>query len=138
MTTETEAASEVVCKCCGETTLGVERGDGGHLVGMDPTSLTPDQLRAIGHQPTSPIKALRLRCIDCCSGSVVEVARCVATSCPSWPFRLGASPWRKELSETERQRRSDQAKRMRASKTDGLKLKPSNTNRSRPGIRRDA
>ena len=58
--------------------------------------MTPDDLRKIGHEPMSPLKALRLRCLDCCIGSAHEVKHCGAVKCPSWPFRLGQNPWRKK------------------------------------------
>lgn len=34
-------------------------------------------------------KAIRLKCLDCCCGSSVEVSRCVCRDCPLWPYRLG-------------------------------------------------
>lgn len=33
-------------------------------------------------------KAIRLKCLDCCCGSAVEVRRCSSTACPLWPYRL--------------------------------------------------
>ncbi len=52
----------------------------------------------------SPLRALRLRCVDCCTGSVQEVRLCAAVACPSWPFRMGKNPWRaaRALSEAQR------------------------------------
>lgn len=35
-------------------------------------------------------KAIRLKCLDCCCGSVYEVRLCPQRSCPLWRFRLGA------------------------------------------------
>jgi hypothetical protein len=58
-----------------------------------------DELRALGHEPMSPLQALRLRCLDCCAGSAHEVKLCTAVKCPAWPFRLGTSPWRAPMSE---------------------------------------
>lgn len=77
----------------------------GAPVGRDPREMTRDELRALGHEPMSPLDALRLRCIDCCAGSKHEVRLCVSTNCPSWPFRLGTSPWRDppKLSEEQRE-----------------------------------
>lgn len=37
----------------------------------------------------SPIKALRLRCLECCAGQRDEVKLCECTKCPSWPYRFG-------------------------------------------------
>jgi hypothetical protein len=60
---------------------------------MSSRNMTPKKLEALGHQRMSPLKALRLRCLDCCVGSAHEVALCVATKCPAWPFRMGTNPW---------------------------------------------
>ena len=74
----------------------------GQEVGRDPHQMTSGELVALGHNPMSPLKALRLRCIDCCAGSSLEVRLCTAVSCPSWPFRLGRNPWRPPASEAQR------------------------------------
>lgn len=78
--------------------------------------MTPDELRALGHEPKSPLEALRERCIDCCAGSATEVKLCTAKRCPSWPFRLGVNPWRKPLSEEQRQARATSIAKARASR----------------------
>ena len=75
----------------------------GQEVGRDPHQMTSGELVALGHNPMSPLKALRLRCIDCSAGSSLEVRLCTAASCPSWPFRLGRNPWRAPVSEERRQ-----------------------------------
>jgi hypothetical protein len=77
--------------------IGLELRDG-QEVGRDPNQMTEEELVALGHSAMSPLKALRLRCIDCYGGSLKSVRGCTSTDCPSWPFRLGHSPWRKELS----------------------------------------
>lgn len=64
------------------------------VVGRDPRRMTQDELRAMGHSPQPVLKAIRARCLDCCAGNDAEVRRCVATECPSWPFRMGTNPWR--------------------------------------------
>ena len=46
-----------------------------------------------GHQPQSPLKAIRKKCRDCSGGSLVEVRRCEAVFCVLWPFRAGRHPW---------------------------------------------
>ena len=71
-------------------------------VGRDPNQMTAEELAALGHSAMSPLKALRLRCIDCCAGSSLEVRLCTAVSCPSWPFRMGRNPWRAPVSEERR------------------------------------
>jgi hypothetical protein len=78
---------------------GYEPGPDGTMTGRDPRRMSPDELEAMGHQRMSVIEALRLRCLDCCAGSPNEVRLCVAVACPSWPFRMGKSPWRPKPSE---------------------------------------
>lgn len=41
---------------------------------------------------TSPLKAIRLKCLDCCCGSNHEVKLCTAENCPLHPFRFGKNP----------------------------------------------
>ena len=73
--------------------IGLELRDGLE-VGRDPRQMTAAKLAALGHNAMSPLKALRLRCIDCCAGSSLEVRLCTAVGCPAWPFRMGKNPWR--------------------------------------------
>lgn len=44
-----------------------------------------------------PLRAIRLKCLDCCCGSASEVKLCHIQSCALWPFRLGKNPNRKGL-----------------------------------------
>lgn len=55
-------------------------------------------------QITSPIKAIREKCLEC-SGSRNEAKECNVTSCALYAFRLGKNPYRtkRELSEEQRQ-----------------------------------
>ncbi len=94
---------------------GLEQGADGELVGRDPRKMTVDELTELGHKRMSPLKALRARCIDCCGGSPHEVRLCVAVTCPSWPFRMGANPFRTKrvLSDEERARNAAQLRRAR-------------------------
>ena len=64
----------------------------GHLVGCDPRDMPIEQLAALGF--TSPIRAIRAKCLDCCGGSPSEVRKCVASNCPLWAFRMGANLFR--------------------------------------------
>lgn len=64
----------------------------GEKVGSLPGSLGTDVLRLLGH-PESPIRAIRLACIECCGGSVGEVRKCTAVECPLWPMRMGTNPF---------------------------------------------
>lgn len=76
--------------------LGKELSDEGLPIGRDPRRMSHADLTALGHKPMSAQDALRARCIDCCAGSVTEVRLCVSVSCPSWPFRMGKSPWKEK------------------------------------------
>lgn len=64
----------------------------------------PNELRDLGLSRMSPLKALRLHCIDCCSGSMHEVKICAFKTCPAWPFRLGTNPWLERRKLTDEQR----------------------------------
>jgi len=37
-------------------------------------------------------QAVRLRCIDCCVGSPIEVEKCPVSDCPNWIWRFGKKP----------------------------------------------
>ena len=80
--------------------IGLELQNG-HDIGRDPRRMTGDELAALGHQRMGPLKALRLRCIDCSGGSLAGVRRCVFVQCPAWPFRMGTNPWRAPASEAQ-------------------------------------
>ena len=43
---------------------------------------------------TSPTKAIKAHCIECCGGSFTEAKQCTATKCPLWCFRNGKNPYR--------------------------------------------
>lgn len=45
----------------------------------------------------SPLKAIRLKCLDCSCGSSNEVKLCPVEKCPLYPFRLGKNPNRAGL-----------------------------------------
>ena len=60
--------------------------------GQNPAILSVETLLSLGG-PTSPIKAIRARCVDCCGGVVGEVRKCTALRCPLWPFRIGKNPF---------------------------------------------
>ena len=40
----------------------------------------------------TPVKAIRMKCKDCCCDSVAEIRKCELTSCPLWRYRLGKRP----------------------------------------------
>lgn len=53
---------------------------------------------------TSPLKAIRKHCIDCCGGYKNEVAACPSESCNLWPYRFGKNPFAKPRQYTEEQK----------------------------------
>ena len=57
---------------------------------------------------TSPIKAIRAKCLDCCCGQENEVKLCTCKDCPLYAFRFGKNPYLY----TEEQRQA-MAERMR-------------------------
>ncbi len=50
---------------------------------------------------TNPVKVMRLKCLDCCNGSITEVKLCTCEDCPLHPFRFGKNPYRKKVEYTE-------------------------------------
>ena len=81
--------------------IGLEQRDGDD-VGRDPRAMSADELTQLGHSRVSPLRALRLKCLDCCNESSQEVRLCTAVDCPSWPFRMAKNPWRRKLDPQER------------------------------------
>lgn len=53
---------------------------------------------------TNPVKAIRLKCLDCCNGSHDEVRACAIEKCALWAFRLGRNPYRSKREMTPEQR----------------------------------
>lgn len=93
---------------------GTEIGHEGQPVGRDPRRMTHDELRQMGHEPMSAQAALRRHCLDCCGGSPADVRMCTALKCPTWPFRMGKSPWKEKRVLSEGQRSALAAARARA------------------------
>ena len=67
---------------------------------------------------TTPLKAIRAKCLDCCCGSFYEIKLCNIQDCALYPFRLGKNPYRKkrEYSEMELKRRIEILKIARENK----------------------
>ncbi len=49
--------------------------------------------KAAGHKQMSPMAAIRLKCLDCCSGQPSEVRLCESVKCALWAFRAGKHPF---------------------------------------------
>lgn len=63
---------------------------------------------------TSPLKAIRAKCLDCCCGQSPEVGQCTSSQCPLWAFRYGKNPYHKRvMSEEQRAAASERMKRVR-------------------------
>lgn len=45
----------------------------------------------------TPLKAIRVKCLDCCCGSSSEVKRCTVENCMLHPYRSGKNPNRKGI-----------------------------------------
>ena len=43
-------------------------------------------------KPTTPMKAIRLKCLDCCAGQLLEINKCHIEKCPLWKYRTGHRP----------------------------------------------
>lgn len=71
----------------------------------------------------SPLKAIRLFCIDCCGGSSNEVKLCPAKKCSLYPFRFGKNPFRakRELSDEQRAEMAERLKMARSRVGNGQK-----------------
>ena len=57
----------------------------------------------------TPIKAIRLKCLDCVCGSPQEVELCPCEDCPLWAFRFGKNP-NIRLTDEERERRAERGR----------------------------
>lgn len=66
---------------------------------------------------TSPLKAIRAKCLDCCCGQSNEVKLCPVENCALWQFRFGKNPYRKrEMTEEQRQASAERLKKAREAK----------------------
>ena len=45
----------------------------------------------------SPLKAIRMKCLDCSCGQPGEVRECLITDCALHPYRFGHNPGRKGI-----------------------------------------
>jgi len=67
----------------------------GSTEGVDPRTVSPDDLRNAGHDDRSMSQAIRAKCLDCSNDQPSEVRRCTATGCKLWPYRMGTNPFAK-------------------------------------------
>ena len=45
----------------------------------------------------TPLKAIRVKCRECCNWSLREVRLCACTKCPLYPYRMGHRPKEEDL-----------------------------------------
>lgn len=50
-----------------------------------------------GGENMTPLRAIRLKCLDCCCGQAREVRDCSCPDCGLYPYRLGKNPARAGL-----------------------------------------
>ena len=68
---------------------------------------------------TSPIKAIRAKCLDCCCGQANEVKLCTCKDCPLYAFRFGKNPYRnRNLTDEQRRKAAERLHKGRIAKTD--------------------
>lgn len=63
---------------------------------------------------TTPMRAIRAKCLDCSNGSPNEVRLCPIQRCPLYPYRFGRNPNIKPKEMTEEQK-SNLARRLASS-----------------------
>lgn len=54
---------------------------------------------------TTPLKAIKEKCLECCCGDRNEVKLCVCENCPLYAFRFGKNPYlpKREMTEEQKQ-----------------------------------
>ena len=65
---------------------------------------------------TSPVKAIREFCIECCGGVSNEVKTCPAVNCKLYAFRFGKNPNRPKRELTEEQKEAARSRLAEARK----------------------
>ena len=78
---------------------------------------------------TNVLKAIRLKCLDCCCDSANEVKLCPCEKCPLHPFRFGKNPYR-----TKREYTEEQLEKMRESMNKARQSKSRNTSNPQPSV----
>ena len=85
--------------------------DGGELIGRDPRKVLVEEFTRAGLEAAPLLKVIRAKCLDCCVQQEAEVRKCVAITCPNWPYRMGANPFfTRELTEEQRAKLSAAAR----------------------------
>ena len=74
----------------------------------------PDQSHS-----TTPVKAIKAYCLQCCLESAMEVKLCPSEECPLHPFRQGKNPFYKarKLTEEQKQRNIERLRMFNSQKS---------------------
>lgn len=72
-----------------------------------------------GKKISSPLKAIRAKCLECSGDQSYEVRKCVVYKCALYPFRFGKSPYRSPRNLTEEQKKAA-VNRMKKFRTEQL------------------
>ena len=73
-------------------TLVIQNNDGS-TEGVDPRELGRTTLESAGFEGQPLLKVIRAKCLDCSCYQPSEVAKCTATGCALWPYRMGKNPF---------------------------------------------
>lgn len=58
-------------------------------------------------RPTTPLKAIKMFCVECFGGQARAVSRCTSLGCPLYEFRQGKNPYlKRELTDEQREQLS--------------------------------
>jgi hypothetical protein len=92
--------------------------DGGEPIGRDPRKIPSGDFAKAGLEGHPLLAVIRAKCLDCCVQQESEVRKCVLITCPNWPYRMGANPFRaaRELTEEQRERSAANLARARAAR----------------------
>ena len=67
---------------------------------------------------SNPVKAIRMKCMDCFGGHRSEVDRCPVKDCALYPFRMGRNPFRavREMTDEQKQAAAERLAKARAAR----------------------
>jgi hypothetical protein len=85
--------------------------DGGQTIGRDPRQIGAHEFHEAGIAAAPILEVIRAKCLDCCAEQPEEVRKCVAIACPNWPYRMGTNPFRAAISDEEREKRAERARK---------------------------
>lgn len=65
----------------------------------------------MGDEIRTPLKAIKQKCIECCAGQKSEVRLCETRGCALYAFRLGKNPYKKPLTDEQREILAERARK---------------------------